>query len=110
MRLGGVSPQRRGNSGVLFKVWVEEVIISPGGTVGIGQVVSVHWGDHPEAVQVELPHEAREVGGLKGIHVFHRAGMGGQDLPLEELLVDDDGLALAVPEDGPFQWVVRQPP
>lgn len=110
MRLGGVSPQRRDDSGVLFEVWVEEVIISPGGTVGIGQVVSVHWGDHPEAVQFELPHEAREVGGLKGIHVFHRAGMGGQDLPLEELLVDDDGLALAVPEDGPFQWVVRQSP
>lgn len=110
MRLDGVSPQRRNDSGVPLEVWVKEVIISPGGTVGIRQVVSVHWGDHPEAVQLELPHEVREVGGLKGVHVFHRAGMGGQDLPLEKLLVDDDRLALAVPEDGPFQWVVYQPP
>lgn len=109
-RPDGVPPRNRANSDVLFEVWVREVIINPGGTVGIRQLLLVHRRDLLEAVQVELPHKAGEIGGLKGIHVFRMVGMRVQDLPLEQQLVDDDGLALAVPEDGPFQWVVHQPP
>lgn len=81
-----------------------------GGKVCSGHVVFAGRIDPPEAIEVELADEAREVGGFEGVGVAQGVGAGGQDLPLEELRVDDDGLAFTVPEDGPFRRVVHQTP
>lgn len=108
--VGGEPPQRRDQSGAVpLEARVEEVIV--GGAVGGGQVVVPVGRVHlPEAVEVELADEAGEVGGLEGVHVVQGEGPRRQDLPLEELPVDDDGLALAVPEDGAVGRVVDQAP
>lgn len=87
------------------------MIIGPRGTVGCGQGdVAVCRSDPPETIEVELADEAWEVGGFEGVHVVQGEGTRRQDLPLKELLIDDDSLALAVPEDGPFRRVVHQSP
>lgn len=103
-------PQRGHKSGVVpLEVWVEEMIV--GGAVGGGQVVVPVGRVHlPEAVEVELTDKAGEVCRLEGVHVVQGEGPRRQDLPLEELPVDDDSLALAVPEDGSVGRVVHQAP
>lgn len=108
--VGREPPQRRDQSGaVSLEVRVEEVIV--GGAVGGGQVVVPVGRIHlPEAVEVELADEAGEVGGLERVHVVQSEGSRRQDLPLKELPVDDDGLTLAVPEDGAVGRVVHQAP
>lgn len=78
-------------------------------TEGALLLLHVAHGIHlPEAVQVELADEAGEVGGLEGAGVG--GGSGRQDLALQELLVDDDYLAAAVPADGFISRVVHQTP
>lgn len=95
--------------GATLEVWVKKMIV--GGKVCGGHVVVLAGRiDPPEAVEVELADEAGEVGGFEGVGVAQGVGAGGQDLSLEELRVDDDGLAFAVPEDGPFRRVVYQTP
>ena len=54
----------------------------------------------PEAVQVELPDKAGEVGGFEGVGVVVGEGGGTQHLSLEEGLVNDYELAQWVPTDG----------
>lgn len=95
--------------GASFEVWVKKMIV--GRKVCCGHVVVfAGWINPPEAVQVELADEAREVGRFEGVGVAQGVGARGQDLSLEELRVDDDGLAFAVPEDGSFRRVVYQTP
>lgn len=108
--VGGKSPQRRHQSGAApLEVRVEEVVV--GGAVSIGEVVvPVGRIDLPEAVEVELADEAGKISGLEGVHIVQGEGSRRQDLPLEEVPVDDDGLALAVPEDGVVVRVVHQAP
>lgn len=60
-----------------------------------------------EAVQVELPDEAGEIVGLKAVVLVDS---GVQKLNLEELLVDDDQVTVAVPADGPDLRTIHQTP
>lgn len=72
--------------------------------------VSTCWIHLSEAVQVELADEAGEVLGLEGVEAVHVGRDRGQDLPLEELPIDDNGLALTVPENGSDGRVAHQAP
>lgn len=63
-----------------------------------------------EPVQVELTDKAGEVGGFEGVGAARGDGTWRQDLLLEQLLVNDDYLALAVPADGVVGRVVHQTP
>lgn len=96
---------------VSLEVWVVEMMVGPA-VPGVVVAVLDGWIRLPEAVQIELADEAREVGGLEGVGAVRGpgAGAGGQDLPLEEVLIDDDGLAGAVPADGFVGGVVHQTP
>lgn len=73
-------------------------------------VVSACWIHFPEAVQVELADEAGEVFGLEGVNTVRVGRARGQDLPLEELSVDDNSFTLTVPENGSVYRVVHQTP
>lgn len=72
--------------------------------------VSTRWIHLSETVKVELPDEAGKVLGLEGVKAVRTERDRGQDLPLEELPVDDNGLALTVPENGSDCRVVHQAP
>lgn len=108
--LNGEPPQCRDKSGVAaLEVRVGEVVV--GGTVlGRQAAVSTRRIHLPEAVEVELPDEAGEVLGLEGVQAVCAGREGRQDLPLKELPIDDDGLALTVPENGPDRRVAHQAP
>lgn len=81
------------------------------GAVGGGQVVVPVGRVHlPKAIEVELADEAGKVGGLEGVHIVQGEGPRRQDLSFEELPVDDNSLALAVPEDGAVGRVIHQAP
>lgn len=90
-----------------LEVGVVKMMVQP-----VGGFVSVanRRVDFFKSVQVELAHEAREIGGLKGVGAVGGSGGGGQDAGLEELLIDDDHLAEAVPADGPIGRAVHQTP
>lgn len=108
--LHGEPPQRVDQPrAAALEVGVGEVVV--GGAVFRREAAvpagRVHFA---EAVQVELAHEAGEVLGLEGVEAVGAGGHGGQDLPLKQLPVDDDGLAVTVPEDGPGGRVVDQAP
>lgn len=92
-----------------LKVWVEKV--ATGGQVR-GRLVDVlvERVDPLEAVEVELTHEAGEVGGFEGVGVAQGVGPWGQDLSLEQVRIDDNGFTFRVPEDGLFGRVVQQAP
>lgn len=101
------SPQAGDELGVAsLEVWVVKMMKRHAVTV-----VDVFngWICFPEAVQVELTDKAREVGRFEGVGVV-RGVARTQDLPLEELLIDDDELAEAVPADGFVCRVVHQTP
>lgn len=63
-----------------------------------------------EPVQIELTDKTGEVGGFEGVGAARGDGTWRQDLLLEQLLVNDDYLALAVPADGVVGRVVHQTP
>lgn len=102
--LGGEPPEVRQELGVVsLKVGVVEEVV--------GAAV-LHPLDHGgllllEAVQVELADEAGEVGGLEANVSVET---GGQNLTLEERLVDDHQFTVAVPADGTDPWTVHQTP
>lgn len=79
-------------------------------TVPGGVTVFIHWLDFPEAVQIELSDKAWEVGGFEGVGDVQVDGAWRQDLSLEEMSINDNSLALAVPEDGFICRVVHQTP
>lgn len=72
--------------------------------------VSTRWVHLSEAIKVELPDEAGEVLGLEGVQAVCAGRNGGQDLPLKELPIDDDGLTLTIPENGSDCRVANQAP
>uniref|UniRef100_A0A8P4G0Q0 SPT4 homolog, DSIF elongation factor subunit n=3 Tax=Percomorphaceae TaxID=1489872 RepID=A0A8P4G0Q0_DICLA len=78
----------------------------PGGVVGVCD----SWVGLAEAVQVELTDEAGEVGGLEGVRAVRGDGARREDLSLEQVLVNDDERAVAVPADGFICRVVHQTP
>ncbi len=94
---------------VAREVWIGKVMIPAGVPDGVALVCG-DWVDFPEAVQIELPDEAGEICSFKGVSIVQRDGAWRQNLPLKELLVDDDGFALAVPVDGFVCRVVHQTP
>ena len=61
----------------------------------------------PESVQVQLTDEAAEVGRLKEISSARGVLRAGQEVRLEQVLVDDEPLAAGVPADGSAHRVVR---
>lgn len=91
-----------------LEVWVEKVIT--GRQVRSCVLVLVARVDPLEAVEVELTDEAGEVGGFEGVDVAQDVGPRGQDLPLEEVRIDDNSFTVRVPEDGLFGGVVQQAP
>lgn len=92
-----------------LEVWVEKMVT---GAQVCSRLVDfrVDRIDPLEAVEVELTYKAGEVGGFEGVGVAQGLGPRGQDLPLEEVRVDDDGFAFCVPEDGLLGGVVQQAP
>lgn len=86
---------------VSLEVWVVKIIVGP----TISRVLIAHY--LLEAVQVELPDEAGEIVGLKAVV---SVDFGGQNLTVEELVVDDDQITLAVPANGFDLQIIHQTP
>lgn len=92
-----------------LEVWVAKMMIGPTDPGGLVAVCS-HWIGFLEAVQFELTDEACEVSRIEGISCVQGRGALRQDLSLEDVLINDDGIAVGVPADGFVFWIVHQMP
>lgn len=91
---------------VSLEVWVRKVMEGPNVPGGVVLVFG-GWISSSEAIQVELTDKAGEVGRLECICVVRD---WRQELSLEEVVIDDDDLAVPVPADGFVCRVVHQTP